>query len=223
MRVVIFDLFGTLVKPGSNELAHQELAEYLSRKYGVNKEDFIKVYDKYEECGEIPRIALVKTLKELIEGLSDSDLEEILRKHAELHAAFTIPYEDTERAVQEAKEKVGHVAVVTDAEKVVAESVLASLGVIQFVDVIITSDDVKERKPSPKLYLTALKLLDTPSENAVTIGDSCKDVEGSGFAGIRAILLKRSDTLLGCEEKAHAVVSSLADAVDTAVNLLLGQ
>lgn len=223
MRVVIVDLFGTLVKPESDRLAHLELAEYLSREYGVNKQVFLNLYDEYESRGMLPGTALVMVLRVLLPSLEEREVEDILRKHAEFHAAFTIPYEDAARAVSIAKERVGYVAVVTDAERDVAESVLASLGVLNLIDVIVASDDVGERKPSPKPFLRALELLNTRPENAVSIGDSCKDVDGSRSAGIRAILLKRSDTKLGCEGRASAVATSLVEAVENAVNLLLGQ
>ena len=223
MRAVVLDLFGTLVKPESDELAHRELAEYLSKEYGVNKRLFLSFYDRYDAEGMLPGAALVKAIRELLPGIGEREIEDILRKHAEFHAAFTIPYEDTERAVSMAKEKVGHVAIVTDAEKNVAESVLASAGVLPLIDVIVASDDVGVRKPSPKPFLRALELLNTLPENAVSIGDSCKDVDGSRSAGIKAILVKRSGSWLGCEERAVAITASLIEAVERAVNLLLGQ
>ena len=223
MRVVILDLFGTLVKPESDKLAHQELAEYLNKKYGIDKQAFLSLYDKYEAMGVLPGTALTKAINGLLPDLGKDEIEDILRKHAEFHAAFTVPYEDAEKAVLTAKEKVGHVAVVTDAEREVAESVLASLGVLSLIDVIVTSDDVGERKPSPKPFRRALELLGTSPDSAVSIGDSCKDVDGSRSAGIRAILVKRSGPELGCEGRASAVVASLMEAVEKAVNLLLGQ
>lgn len=223
MRAVIFDLFGTLVKPESDTLAHEELARYLSKEYGISKDEFLKLYDEYELRGDLPGEALKKAVQALLPNIGDEELKEIMRKHAEFHAAFTLPYEDAERAVSAAKEKVGHVAVVTDAERDVAESVLASLGVLPLIDVIVASDDVGVRKPSPKPYLMALELLDTKPGNAVSIGDSCKDVEGSRQAGIQPVLVKRGIEELGCEDKALAVVPSIVEAVDKAVNLLLGK
>lgn len=223
MKVVIFDLFGTLVKPESDKLAHHELAEYLRKKYGVNNQAFLNLYDRYEAEGMLPRAALMKAIRDLVPGIGEREVEEILKKHAEFHAALAIPYEDAERAVSAAKEKVGHIAVVTDAERDVAESVLASVGVLPLIDAIVASDDVGEKKPSPKPFLMALELLDTSPENAVSIGDSCKDVEGSRSAGIRAILVKRYDSELGCEGRAFAIAASLVEAVEKGVNLLLGQ
>lgn len=223
MKVIIFDLFGTLVKPESDRLAHQELADYLSREYGVSKQAFLSLYDELESRGELPGDAVARTIQQLLPGLKEEELKGILRKHAELHAAFTIPYEDTERAVSVAKERIGHVAVVTDAGRDVAELVLASLGVLPLIDVIVTSEDVGERKPSPKPYLKALELLGTQPDDAVSIGDSCKDLESSRSAGVRAVLVRRISSELGCEGMASAVATSVLEAVEKAVNLLLGQ
>ncbi len=222
MRVVIFDLFGTLVKPESDELAHREFAEYLTKKYGVDGAAFLSLYNRYEAEGMLPRDALLRAIRELLPSIGEEEVGDILRKHAEFHAAFTIPYEDAVRAVSIAKERVGHIAVVTDAEKDVAESVLASIGILQLIDAVVASDDAGERKPSPKPFVRALELLGTSPESAASIGDSCKDVDGSRSAGIKAILVKRSDSELGCEARAFLVASSLVEAVERAVNLLLG-
>ncbi len=223
LRAVIFDLFGTLVKQESERLAHEELSEYLSKRYGINKRVLLDLYSRYESRGMLPKTAILKAAQDLIPNLRDEEVKDILRKHVEFHAAFTIPYEDAVKAVLLTKEKVGHIAVVTDAEREVAESVLASLGVLAIVDVVVTPDDAGERKPSPKPFLRALELLGTPPDRAVSIGDSCKDIEASRSAGIRAVLVKRSALKLGCEREASAVASSLLEAVDQAVNLLLGQ
>ncbi len=223
MRAVIFDLFGTLVKQESERLAHEELSEYLSKRYRINKRILLDLYSRYELRGMLPKTAILKAVRDLIPDLGDEEVKDIIRKHAEFHAAFTIPYEDAVRAVLLAKEKVGHIAVVTDAERDVAESVLASLGVLTFIDVVVTPDDAGERKPSPKPFLRALELLGTSPDRAVSIGDSCKDIDASRSAGIRAVLVNRSALKLGCEEKASAVVPSLLEAVDRAINLLLGQ
>lgn len=72
--------------------------------------------------------------------------------------------------------------------------VLAALGLDKFFTSITISTEVGAAKPNAQIFITALSKHNYPAENAWHIGDSFKeDYQGATAAGLRAILLKRSD------------------------------
>jgi len=63
-------------------------------------------------------------------------------------------------------------AVGTSASRGDAESLLATLGLLRYFDVIVTADDVKFGKPSPEVYLEAAGRLGAPPAACVVFEDS---------------------------------------------------
>jgi putative hydrolase of the HAD superfamily len=66
-------------------------------------------------------------------------------------------------------------------------------GLIELVDGVVTSADVRSAKPGPEVFLRALAVAGARPEEALHVGDSvANDVEGARAAGIRALLVARS-------------------------------
>lgn len=64
------------------------------------------------------------------------------------------------------------VAIVTSATLDWAELTMDSLGVRQFVEVVVTADDVRDGKPDPMCYRHACELLNAAPEHAIAVEDS---------------------------------------------------
>jgi putative hydrolase of the HAD superfamily len=63
-----------------------------------------------------------------------------------------------------------------------------------YLDFILTSGEVGSSKPQPKIFLTALQRARVPASEAVHVGDQLDiDIAGARGAGIKPILLDRSD------------------------------
>lgn len=73
-------------------------------------------------------------------------------------------------------------------------SVLAALELRQFFTSITISTEVGAAKPEPQIFAVGLEKHNCPAKSAWHIGDSLKeDYQGAKAAGLRAILLKRSE------------------------------
>jgi putative hydrolase of the HAD superfamily len=72
---------------------------------------------------------------------------------------------------------------------------LDRFGVIEYFDAIIVSADVGWRKPSPKIFIEALRTMGISASETVHVGDELDhDVEGAMKVGIHTVLLKRLST-----------------------------
>jgi putative hydrolase of the HAD superfamily len=86
--------------------------------------------------------------------------------------------------------------------------VLERIGLIDFLDGVVTSAEVGIRKPDPQIFATALALAGCSPDEAFHVGDGTDDVAGARAAGINVIRIDRGGPVGG------AVVSSLTEIVD---------
>jgi putative hydrolase of the HAD superfamily len=70
---------------------------------------------------------------------------------------------------------------------------LSELGIEDLFDTVVVSDEHGAAKPNPSIFHEALGRTGVSPGEAVYVGDMEVDVEGSINAGIRPVLIKRSD------------------------------
>ncbi|NWG10586.1 HAD family hydrolase [Candidatus Bathyarchaeota archaeon] len=84
---------------------------------------------------------------------------------------------------------------------------LAYIGIADYFDLMLFSDEVGIRKPSPEIFQIAARKLQTKSCNIVHVGDNLRgDVWGAQNAGLKAILL---ETMTGRDLIAESNPASL--------------
>lgn len=138
--------------------------------------------------------------------------DRIIQSHPE---KYILGYPGTKECLQRLSDDGLQLAVCSSSKKESIHFALTSLGILGFFSLIISSDEVKEQKPSPEIYLLALrKLCLTPSE-CLVIEDSKIGIEAAHRAGIKCIGITsnfQKDEL----KEADRVVSSL-DEINTSL------
>lgn len=72
------------------------------------------------------------------------------------------------------------IAIITDYETEYQIKKLKVLDILQYIDVIVTSEEIGKEKPSSHMFLTALNKLDARPEESIMIGDNYKkDIIGA--------------------------------------------
>lgn len=72
--------------------------------------------------------------------------------------------------------------------------ILERLGILSFFDLLTFSDELRVRKPNPKIFLHHLEELKVRPERAMHVGDDLRsDVGGAKGVGMRAIHLDRGE------------------------------
>jgi putative hydrolase of the HAD superfamily len=101
------------------------------------------------------------------------------------------PYEDAAPALASLR-GLGLKLVCVSNWDVSLPDVLERCGLGGAIDATVTSAGSGSRKPDPAIFESALKLVQTPAEEAVHVGDTPEeDIAGARAAGIRALLLDR--------------------------------
>lgn len=97
---------------------------------------------------------------------------------------------------------------------------LANLGLAQFFDAVVTSQDMGASKPDPALFREALRRIGVPPDQAVMVGnDVDRDIAGAMRMGLRAILVIDS-RYYDPERSTTAVIArTLAEVPDLVMRL----
>jgi putative hydrolase of the HAD superfamily len=199
VRAVLLDALGTLV----------ELQPPAPRLRRVLRESGIEVSEEQAAAGFVAEIAyyldhhLDGSDPERLERLRDRCAEEMRRaldipeldhataRRAMLGALEFTAYPDVLPALGELRER-GVVRVIASNWDCSLPDWLEPTGILELVDGVVTSAEVGEAKPSPRVFERALAVARVAPEEALHVGDKVdNDVEGAAAAGVRAVLLQR--------------------------------
>ncbi len=106
-----------------------------------------------------------------------------------------IAYPETGEVLMALKKRRVRIGVLTDVPygmpRRLVERDLAEAGLSDCVDVLLTSVDVKHRKPAREGFLAMANALRVPIESLIYVGNEPKDIAGPKAAGARAVLIAR--------------------------------
>jgi len=71
-----------------------------------------------------------------------------------------------------------------------AEHILRKLGIKNYFDVIITSDDVKKQKPDPTIFIETAKKLEVEPGECLVVEDAANGIEAAKRGDMKVIALK---------------------------------
>lgn len=159
-----------LVPPGRalpEEAFGAEVAYYL--EHHLEGRDRASLADLRRRCAEVA-------------GVSVEVLMDALRFEA---------WEDAAPALQALRADGLRLVVVSNWDCSLGE-VLASVGLRELVDAVVTSAEVGAAKPDPRIFAAGLEAAGCAAAEAIHVGDSLEnDVVGAEALGIRAVLLDR--------------------------------
>lgn len=209
VKAVLFDLFDTLllVRGGDAfyEPALRRIHSLLQRRgfnipYEVFRQAYFEVRDElYRETAlamEEPhfRLRLSRTLKKLgcrfdaehpIVAEGSEAFAEEFKSHVTLDASAP-------QVLQElsGKYRLGIVSNISIPE--VAWELLEEYDLKKYFESIVISGDVNRRKPSPEIFMKALKDLEVEASEAIFIGDTLStDIKGAKKVGMYTVLIQR--------------------------------
>ena len=180
LKLLIFDLDGTLADT-SKDIT--DAVNYAVKPFGVKP---LSVSEVKARVGS----GLTKLIESLIPEERDfSAKEEAVKRFLEYYSIHLLDYTKPYPQAKETLSKLGAYkkAVISNKREVLSKKVLEGLGLLKFFDVVLGSDSVPERKPSPVPIFELLKRFGVSKDEAVIIGDSNYDIEAGKAAGIKTI------------------------------------
>jgi len=111
-------------------------------------------------------------------------------------------YDDATVMLRKLKDNGKHVALITTSLRKNLDVVMASHGVEDMFDLIVTSEDVQKHKPNPEGILLAIGRLLADPARTIMLGDTDKDLLAAKNAGIDSALFY---------PEAHSIMYDLED------------
>lgn len=175
----MFDLDGTLV---NTAVDITNALNYSVEPYRIEK---LTVEKTIGLVGEGITRLIETLLGEGRRSIMPDVLDRFLQFYSEHLTDFSLPYP----GVRETLERLAGYkkAVISNKKEGLSRRLLEELGLSHHFDIVLGSDSVDERKPSPKPLLHIMGQLMVGPEEAVIVGDSQYDIQAGKAAGIKTI------------------------------------
>ncbi len=207
IMLIIFDLDGTLIDTASDitHALNYSVQPYLRRDITV--EETIKL------VGEGITRLIEKLLGQDRAELGPVVQERFLQYYTEHLYDYSQPYPGVRETLEELH---GYKkAVLSNKREVLSRRLLDALKLSSHFDIILGSNSVEEKKPSPRPVVQILEMLSLRPENAVMVGDSDYDVEAGRRAGVSTIAVSYGYRDVSVLRKADVIIDDIRDLPQT--------
>jgi len=166
IKLVIFDLDGVLVE--AKNLHFEALNKALGSEYAISWKEHLSKYDGLKTNQKLEMLTKDKGLP--IE--SHSQVWDLKQKYT-LEELRTLSLNQTLQSVMNALVEDGYkIAVCSNSIRKTVLTVLSKLGIMEFMDLIISNEDVKNSKPHPEMYWKAISMMSCLPEETLIVEDS---------------------------------------------------
>ena len=165
IKLVIFDLDGVLVEAKN---IHFDALNKALGEYAIDWNEHLSIYDGLKTNQKLEMLHERKGLpKERFKDIWDNKQKYTLEELRALKPNQTL------QSVMSALVEDGYkLAVCSNSIRKTVLTVLSKLGIIEFMDLIISNEDVKNSKPHPEMYWKAISTMSYLPEETLIIEDS---------------------------------------------------
>lgn len=192
LKLLIFDLDGTLADTGQDitNALNYALSPFGIREFSV-EETKAMVGSGISKLLEslVPADAVIPESYTLENGKTDSPADVLITRFLEHYDNHLIENTSAYPLVKETLAKLGDYkkTILSNKREVYSKMVLEGIGIIQYFDLVLGSDSVRENKPSPVPVLDIMETYKVSREETLLIGDSNYDIEAGKAAGIKVV------------------------------------
>jgi HAD superfamily hydrolase (TIGR01509 family) len=191
VKLVVFDLDGVLVESRDlhYEALNQALREVAGEEYVIQRNEHLTIYDGLSTNQKLELLMVAKNLRSSLHPA-------VWQRKQDLTVEYIIklvkPTEHVTEALRLLKEAGYPVAVCSNCIRNSVEALLNAIGVMKYIDVFLSNEDVVKSKPAPDLYQKISKSFCVLPEEVLVVEDSFKGFEACLRA--RCNLLKVAST-----------------------------
>ena len=217
IQAIIFDLDNTLLDFIKMKQFAVKAAITAMNEAGLNVDEekaYQDIIDLYVDKGWENQQVFDDYLNQTVGEVSNKILAAGIVAYRRAREATLLVYPNVNKTLIELIKMGIKLAVVSDAPSREAWMRIYYLNLHHVFDLVLTFDDVGERKPSPKGFEMALEKLGIKTDEALMIGDwPERDVVGASKLGIKTIYAKYGDTFGTVESGADWDVENIYEVV----------
>jgi HAD superfamily hydrolase (TIGR01509 family) len=166
IKLIVFDLDGVLVE--AKNIHFDALNDALGTDYEISWAEHLSTYDGLKTNQKLEMLSERKGLPtELHKEVWDKKQKYTLQMLKNLKPNQTL------QSVMSAFSEDGYkLAVCSNSIRKTVLTVLSKLGIMEFMDLIISNEDVKNSKPHPEMYWKAISMMSCLPEETLIVEDS---------------------------------------------------
>ena len=166
IKLIIFDLDGVLVE--AKNIHYEALNEALGDKYAISWNEHLSTYDGLKTTQKLDMLSEKKGLpidihSDIWENKQQLTLDKLRALKPNVYLIQTMNL-----LVSEGYK----IAVCSNSIRKTCLTVLSKLGIMEFMDLVISNEDVKNGKPHPEMYWKAISMMSCLPEETLIIEDS---------------------------------------------------
>jgi HAD superfamily hydrolase (TIGR01509 family) len=166
MKLIIFDLDGVLVE--AKNIHFDALNEALGPKYSIEWNEHLSKYDGLKTNQKLEMLTKEKGLPtELYKQVWDEKQRLTLQKLSDLK-----PSAQLQVCISSLVDEGYKIACCSNSIRKTVLTVLSKLGIIEYFDLILSNEDVKNSKPHPEIYWKAISMMGCLPEETLIVEDS---------------------------------------------------
>ena len=166
IKLIIFDLDGVLVEAKS--IHFNALNKALGKKYAISWNEHLSFYDGLKTFQKLDMLSNKK-------GLPTDKHDQVWKEKQKytLEALKNLKTSNQLIVCMEAIVNQGYkIAVCSNSIRKTVLTVLSKLGIMEYMDLIISNEDVQNSKPHPEMYWKAISMMSYLPEETLIIEDS---------------------------------------------------
>jgi 2-haloacid dehalogenase len=188
-----FDMYGTLVDPAgwvdvlSPHVSDPEATAGAWRRHQLEISWLLSLTEHYEDWSAVTGFALDAALAERGVQIAAPARDELLR------GALRTPrvFDDVRPALAALSDDGFPMAVLSNGTRAQLQSIVADTGLGGYFTVLISVDEIRTFKPSPRVYRHAAQQLGRSLDETWLVSGNPFDAAGAKLAGMRVVSLER--------------------------------
>ena len=166
IKLVIFDLDGVLVE--AKNIHYDALNEALGKKYAISWNEHLSTYDGLKTNQKLDMLSERKGLP-----VEEHSIIWETKQKLTLEKLKTLKTDNVLIELMSDLVDCGYrIAVCSNSIRKTVLTVISKLGIMEYMDLIISNEDVKNSKPHPEMYWKAISMMSCLPEETLIVEDS---------------------------------------------------
>lgn len=211
VKAVFFDLDGTLLDRDTSvrQFVEAQYDRLIDRLGHIPKADYVARFIALDCRGHVWKDKVYQALAEEFK-IGDISWQTLLEDYETQFQFHCVPFYGLLEMLSELKQQKYLLGIVTNGFKVFQCRSIDELGIKDYLDVVLVSEEEKVRKPQVEIFQKAMDSLNVSASESVFVGDNPKaDIAGAKRAKMSAIW-KRNPYWPEARE-ADAIIDSLEE------------
>jgi len=193
IKALVFDAYGTLFDVHSvgkecNEIFPNK-GDEISQSWRKKQLEYFflrQLMERYKPFDEITKDALNYACKENGVELSEENEERLMNAYLELEL-----FEEVESVLKELSDK--KLVVFSNGSVNMIDPLVEQSSINEYIDEVISADEIKQYKPTPAAYNHALERLDVKREEVLFMSSNPWDITGAKSFGFNTAWINRKE------------------------------